>query len=300
MIKDYDYDDEIIQFRNTRLIQEIIIESENKMLLLILILIISTVIFSKKAIARQPEISFQTFYDELAPFGQWVNHPNKRYVWVPGLKSDFFPYSSDGHWIITSRGFTWLSDHKWGWAPFHYGRWDYNENYGWFWIPGDVWGPAWVRWRIAKGYYGWAPIGPDNNLSTSYKRKFFKQNNHWVFVKTMNIFRSCLNHFFINLIDHESMIRNSRELEFDHSDSGRNSRYVFGPTSDDVQKATGLNVIPITIKSNKLPGQDMKDGQLYIFKPLVLKDNNRSVPLKITKLQDVIRSHSTDYSQEPL
>jgi len=44
---------------------------------------------------------------------------------------------------MTDDGMTWVSDYNWGWAPFHYGRWDYNDSYGWFWIPDNEWGPAW-------------------------------------------------------------------------------------------------------------------------------------------------------------
>ncbi len=65
---------------------------------------------------------------------------------------------------MTEYGWTWLSDYPWGWAPFHYGRWDFDNSFGWFWIPGNEWGPAWVTWRRANGYYGWAPMSPGINL----------------------------------------------------------------------------------------------------------------------------------------
>ena len=110
--------------------------------------------------AQRVSVSLQVFYDDLSPYGQWVNDPDYGYVWAPSVASDFSPYSSDGHWVLTDEGWTWVSDYPWGWAPFHYGRWNFNPAFGWIWIPDTVWGPAWVSWRRSPGYYGWAPLGP--------------------------------------------------------------------------------------------------------------------------------------------
>jgi hypothetical protein len=32
--------------------------------------------------------------------------------------------------------------------------------YGWIWVPGDEWAPAWVSWHYGDGYVGWAPLPP--------------------------------------------------------------------------------------------------------------------------------------------
>jgi hypothetical protein len=44
---------------------------------------------------------------------------------------------------------------------FHYGRWIWLDDAGWVWVPGRVWGPAWVVWRQGPGFVGWAPMHPD-------------------------------------------------------------------------------------------------------------------------------------------
>jgi len=49
---------------------------------------------------------------------------------------------------------------SWGWASFHYGRWGWERDLGWFWVPGTVWGPCWVTWRSSDIYMGWAPLPP--------------------------------------------------------------------------------------------------------------------------------------------
>ena len=43
--------------------------------------------------------------------------------------------------------------------PYHYGRWAYDPLYGWFWLPGAAYSPAWVYWMYSPGYIGWAPAG---------------------------------------------------------------------------------------------------------------------------------------------
>jgi len=101
------------------------------------------------------------FYDFLAPHGAWVNYAPYGYVWIPyGTKYGWRPYTY-GRWLWTSHAWTWISSYKWGWAPFHYGRWSWDVSLGWFWVPGHIWGPAWVSWRNGGAYIGWAPLPPD-------------------------------------------------------------------------------------------------------------------------------------------
>ena len=107
--------------------------------------------------------AYQDFRDALAPHGSWVSTAEYGQVWIPStavVGADFTPYYTGGRWNYTDYGWTWVSDYRWGWAPFHYGRWHMIGNYGWGWIPGRVWGPAWVHWRMGGGYVGWAPLPP--------------------------------------------------------------------------------------------------------------------------------------------
>ena len=107
-----------------------------------------------------PGITYQQFYDDLSPYGNWVDYQNYGYVWVPD-EQGFRPYYNNGHWVYTSYGWTWVSNYNWGWAPFHYGRWLYDDAYGWMWVPGYEWAPAWVSWRKSDDYVGWAPLPPE-------------------------------------------------------------------------------------------------------------------------------------------
>src|SRR6185503_2928781 len=60
----------------------------------------------------QQDITYQQFYDDLSPYGQWVNYRNYGYVWVPD-EMGFRPYYNNGHWVYTDFGWTWVSDYSW-------------------------------------------------------------------------------------------------------------------------------------------------------------------------------------------
>jgi hypothetical protein len=110
---------------------------------------------------QNPQDSY--FYDSLAPYGNWVQ-TEAGWGWQPMVASvdpGWLPYCNRGQWVLTDDGWYWASDYSWGWAAFHYGRWSRNGNFGWVWLPGNVWAPAWVAWRnTTDGYAGWAALPP--------------------------------------------------------------------------------------------------------------------------------------------
>ncbi|HZE82813.1 MAG TPA: DUF6600 domain-containing protein, partial [Puia sp.] len=128
---------------------------------------------------QDPEVSYQSFYDQLSPYGQWVDDPGYGYVWMPEVGPDFKPYATNGHWVYTDEGWTWASNYNWGWATFHYGRWFYQDGYGWMWQPGNEWAPAWVSWRNSSDYYGWAPLAPEVSLSISFGGGYNPPPHYW-------------------------------------------------------------------------------------------------------------------------
>ncbi len=113
-------------------------------------------------------VTYQNFYDNLSPYGTWINYPQYGHVWSPRLGPDFRPYATNGHWVSTAEGWAWSSQYNWGWAPFHYGRWMYDDLYGWLWVPGYDWSPAWVTWGNVDNYYCWAPLIPGINIGVRF------------------------------------------------------------------------------------------------------------------------------------
>jgi hypothetical protein len=113
---------------------------------------------------QQQGPSIDDFRDDpaLSSNGDWIDTPEYGTVWRPGnVDEDWRPYY-EGRWQATNAGWAWMSDEPFGWAVYHYGRWAYEREAGWVWLPGSVWAPAWVSWRWGDGYAGWCPLGPRN------------------------------------------------------------------------------------------------------------------------------------------
>ena len=114
----------------------------------------------------QPAVRTSSFYQPLANYGDWAE-VGDQYVWVPhDVDHDWRPYTR-GHWAYTDDGWFWASNEPFGWATYHYGRWGYSADVGWFWVPGTTWAPAWVAWRGSDDYLAWAPLPPAPDASVS-------------------------------------------------------------------------------------------------------------------------------------
>ncbi len=106
------------------------------------------------------------FYEPLTPYGRWQVVGSYGRCWVPGrVEANWRPYSN-GHWQRTDAGWYWASEEPWGWATYHYGRWDLSPQFGWYWVPQTQWAPAWVSWHEGGGYVGWAPLHPSSRMSS--------------------------------------------------------------------------------------------------------------------------------------
>ena len=90
----------------------------------------------------QGGISLGFFYSSLEPHGEWIAVEGGYYAWRPfGVVHDWRPYTV-GRWLWTPDGWYWYSQEPWGWATYHYGRWFYDDYYGWLWIPGCASAPC--------------------------------------------------------------------------------------------------------------------------------------------------------------
>ena len=109
---------------------------------------------------RSPGMDVGFFYEELSPYGDWIYTRDLGWAWFPRNVHPYWRPYSDGRWVVTEYGWTWVSFEPFGWATYHYGRWAWDPRFGWLWVPGTIWGPAWVSWQHGGGYVGWAPLPP--------------------------------------------------------------------------------------------------------------------------------------------
>jgi hypothetical protein len=219
---------------------------------------------------QQPEISFNVFYNELTPYGRWVDYPQYGRVWI-AYESGFVPYQSSGHWIYTNYGWTWASNYNWGWAPFHYGRWDYDPFYGWFWVPGYEWAPAWVSWRSGGGYYGWAPLSP--GISISIGASFGNiPGERWCFVPNRYMGFSNINNYYLNRSNNVTVINNTTIIN--NTNEYRGSRYLQGPDRRDVERNIGRPLQTVQVRDANRPGQEVGNNNFTVYRPRVNRNDN--------------------------
>lgn len=245
-------------------------------------------------------VTFQMFYDNLDPYGQWVDYSPYGYVWIPDAGPDFFPYLTNGYWVSTQFGWAWRSGYSWGWAPFHYGRWDFDNYYGWFWVPDNVWGPCWVTWRRADGYFGWAPLRPGISIDISFRGEY-RDINRWRFISERDFVRHNLTHYYLNRSDYDRLISSSRVITNTYADQGRNVTYVSGPRWDDVQRITGRRITVVNVRDYDRPGERLNGRELQIYRPQIENVTGRTeipAPHKVTDLNEIRRSGGSNSTLE--
>ncbi|MBS1606913.1 MAG: hypothetical protein JST42_29930, partial [Bacteroidetes bacterium] len=217
-----------------------------------------------------PEVTYQNFYDDLSPYGQWIDDPNYGYVWLPDVGPDFKPYATNGHWVYTDEGWAWDSGYPWGWAAFHYGRWFFQDGYGWMWVPGNEWAPAWVSWRNSDEYYGWAPMGPSVSYGAAYGGGYAPPPYYWSFVPHRYIASPQVNNYYVRetnnvtIINRTTVINNTTIIN-----NTRNVRYSAGPDAGEVGRYSGASVRPMSIRNGRNPGDRSDNGSFTVYRPRV-------------------------------
>ena len=220
------------------------------------------------------EVTYQTFYDELSPHGNWTDHPQYGYVWLPNAGPDFRPYSTEGHWVYTDNyEWMWVSDYDWGWAPFHYGRWDYDSYYGWFWVPGYEWSPAWVAWRDGGDYYGWAPIRPGITISVNFAiGSYNPPYDFWSFTPRRYIL---YNNVYNHCIDYRRNVTIINQTTIINNYNYSRNVYITGPRRSNVEVYTG-RITPVRFREVSRPGRTIyRNNEVSIFRPTVRRDESR-------------------------
>lgn len=224
------------------------------------------------------EVSYQTFYDELSPYGQWIEYPGHGYVWVPDADQDFQPYSTNGHWVWTDNyEWMWVSDYDWGWAPFHYGRWDHDPYYGWYWVPGYEWSPAWVAWRDGGDYYGWAPIRPGINISVNFNiGSYSPPYNFWCFAPRRYISSPYIHRYYVDRGRNVTII-NQTTIIVNNYRYGGNYGFRSGPSRFEAERYCG-RINPVRFSQSTNPGRTFyRNNEVSVYRPRVRQDNNRNI-----------------------
>jgi len=259
------------------------------------IVMLSSMISPQKAEASiNRGVSFQIFYDELAPYGDWIRDARHGYIWLPAVEQGFHPYGTQGHWVMTEFGNTWVSYYDWGWAPFHYGRWYFDDYFqSWAWIPGYEWGPAWVNWRTGGGYYGWAPLGPGAFINVRINLPAF----HWVFLPRHRIYHHYAYRYHapyrtrLRIYNNTTVINNTYIYN--------NQTYITGPSRRELRQVTGRNVPVYQVRNSNAPGRaSIAKNSLNVYRPEIQNSRGTSVSSRPSRVLEADQARSARGSRE--
>lgn len=217
----------------------------------------------------EASITYQSFYDGLSPFGIWINYPGYGHVWHPSIDGNFRPYFTNGHWEYCPEGWIWVSAYAWGWAPFHYGRWLYDDLYGWLWIPGYEWAPAWVIWGEVDNYYAWAPLMPSVNVIIWYNTWRPPATIYWNVVDRVYIYDRDISNRGRSNVDDAFIGR--VKINDNHGTTRYHDQfYAKGPDAMEVEKITRQKIIPISLRDKKTAVTPInKEKELQVYRPRI-------------------------------
>ncbi len=215
-------------------------------------------------------VSFETFERPLSSYGEWVVAGSYGRAWRPRVAAGWRPYYY-GRWEWTTEGWLWVSDEPWGWAAYHYGRWAHDPYYGWVWVPGYEWAPAWVSWRTSGDVIGWAPLAPGLSVYvTAYPFVDF----WWTFVPTGR---------FVSIPVYTVAYAPSYARRWYHSTAPSPARPAprpaagrpapapalawGGPAPRLIAERTGRALTPARIVAAPSPGARARPGEISVFRP---------------------------------
>ena len=198
------------------------------------------------------------------------------------------PYTY-GHWVWTVDGWLWLSDWSWGWAPFHYGRWSYDAIYGWVWVPGHVWAPAWVAWRTGGGWVGWAPLPPGASWRIGIGLELGRvdlrmgiAHHHWLFVQERSFLERRLRQRLLHPARNATVFDKTGDVT---RYSERERRVInHGPDSDRMGEIAGKALVARSLRSSDGPlrspttGRDSRGDVIEVYRPKVGNGSTKGKP----------------------
>lgn len=139
----------------------------------------------------QPEPVQNEVRAVLSQYGKFVSHQKYGEIWIPSVTPQGWHPYPPCQWVFTKR-FGWYFDDKtpWGQIVHHYGRWAFDTQMGWIWVPGSEFSPGWVVWRTSQKWLGWAPMPPDTDVP-GISADAFNSSSQWIFLEIAKMRSGC-------------------------------------------------------------------------------------------------------------
>jgi len=220
-----------------------------------------------------PRFDVGFFYDELSPYGDWVLTRAYGWAWFPRDVRPYWRPYLEGRWVNTDYGWTWASYEPFGWATYHYGRWAWDNRFGWLWVPGTIWGPAWVSWQYGGGYVGWAPLPPAVGFRIGFGFRFgnfdFRigiQPDAYTFVPERAFLETRLSSYRIPTARNLTLFRSTRNVtDYGYDDDRVVNR---GITVERIEQVTGRRAQRHHVtETGRRSGTEVTGREVRLYRP---------------------------------
>ncbi len=151
---------------------------------------------SQAEVAVQPSEEGNYNLESLDMYGVWEQVESYGEVWHPDVGPGWRPFYY-GRWTYTDEGWDWVSYENFGWIVYHYGDWVFSPDYGWLWIPGNVWSPARVHWLEFDDNICWAPMTPPG-VEVGEPWEAGPGINFWLVVNIQNFTRENVGRYHVS------------------------------------------------------------------------------------------------------
>jgi len=242
------------------------------------------------------ELTVDLFYDQLAPYGDWVDAGEYGYAWHPrDVGQDWRPYA-DGRWAYTDAGWTWVSEEPYSWAVYHYGRWANLSDVGWIWVPGREWGPAWVSFRRSDHYVGWAPLPPEASFGrevqtiSSWSDSYYDVGpTQYTFVEVRNFGAPRLREFIAPERENVRIISETRNIT--NIRVQNNGVYVGGPEYEVISRESAQPIqrlrlerrTDVVVTDRTAFRSSVQGDSLRMAAPLIQSSSREFAPAKVSR-----------------
>jgi hypothetical protein len=144
-------------------------------------------------------------------------------------------------------------------------------DYGWAWVPGTVWGPAWVTFRSAPEYIGWAPLPPDADWDDGYgfrRRYDVRDDRYWSFVRPEGFVQRRFDRYAYDRRDNRRFIQNTTNIT---NITIINNRVVNrGIDVNHVERETHHHVDRFHVADSDRPARtELQGNKVFIYKPAI-------------------------------
>ncbi len=189
----------------------------------------------------------------------------------------YVPYT-DGQWVYTDYGWYFRAGTRYEEITHHYGRWVYVVPYGWIWIPGNRWAPAWVTWDYDDDYIAWTPGSPGLYFAVNYYGLPYRLEPAYVVCERRHFLEPYVYRYSGFYREHD-FGKKFRDMESRNGNLYAGGKHFgFGPDVKRIEKDYGRRIDPVRINTVHDPGKvKYGDKQFSVYAPKLNGKQNSKI-----------------------